>query len=127
MKKTKKLIAALFSVVLICASLAACGSNDPIVGTWKMTKAEAMGQTITLEQYQKQANTKEVPTFEFEGNNTVTAEGLNGQEGGGKWEAKDEEGSYTITDSTSMKITATLKDNELRIKAGGAVLIFEKK
>lgn len=125
MKRTK-IVAIIITVLMMCSMLAACGSNssDPIVGTWEMSGAKASGQEITIDQYLTAAGTKDIPTFVFDGDNTMEAKDFAGVSGSGKWSVKD--GKYTM-DFSGVKYESTIKDETISIEAGGAILIFTKK
>ena len=64
-KKTKHFITFTLLVMLLGCMLllSACGdsSDDPVVGTWEMSKVSALGQEMSVKQFLKNTNT----THEF--------------------------------------------------------------
>jgi len=125
----KKLLALLFTFVLASTVLTACNptptaNDDPIVGTWKMVSAKAMGETITLEDFQKAAGSEEVPTIEFTGDHKVKVSEMVGESGEGAWEVND--GIYIITDHTGIELAVELENGQLQLATAGVILIFEK-
>ena len=77
--RTKKLIAAVFALMLLCVSFAGCGSDssdDPVVGTWELSQVSAMGQELSAEDFLKAANyeDKGTPSVTFNGDNTVSVQ-----------------------------------------------------
>lgn len=126
-KKTIHFITFTLLVMLLGCMLllSACGdsSDDPVVGTWEMSKVSALGQEMSVKQFLKNTNTTETPKITFNGDNTVDAD-MMGTQGKGEWERKD--GAYIVTDDTSAELSFELKDDTLSVEQGGATLEFEK-
>lgn len=128
MKNKRKITALIATLVLVCGLMAACGSDssdDPVVGTWEMTKVSAAGQDMSVSEFLKAANfdESEVPVITFNGDNTIDVDML-GSEGSGKWELQD--GKYHISDDSSMTLDFTLENDVLSVEYSGATLEFAK-
>lgn len=127
--KTKKLAAAIFTILLICASFAACGdsnaSDDPVVGTWELNQISVMGQEVSVADFLKMTDYDgdDIPTVIFNDDHTVSVDVL-GSKGEGKWELQD--GKYHITDDTSTSLDFTLEEDVLSVEQSGATLEFTK-
>ncbi len=128
MKRNGKIVSLILALLLVCASLAACGedaSDDPVVGTWELTKVSALGQEMSAKEFLKSANyeDKGTPAITFNGDYSVKVDML-GTKGEGKWELKDNK--YHVTDDTSSTLDFTLENEILSIEQSGATLEFEK-
>lgn len=128
MNNKGKITALIAVLVLVCGLFAACGggaSDDPVVGTWEMTKVSAAGQDMTVSEFLKAANfsESEVPVITFNGNNTIDVDML-GSKGSGKWELQD--GKYHVSDDSSMTLDFNLESDVLSVEYGGATLEFAK-
>lgn len=128
MKCKGKITAVIAVLLLMCGLLAACGSDssdDPVVGTWEMTKVSAAGQDMTVSEFLKAAHSEaEVPIITFNGDNTIDVDML-GSKGSGKWELKD--GKYHVSDDSSMTLDFNLEKDVLSVEYSGATLEFAKK
>lgn len=129
MKNTKRMTVLIAALLLVCTMFTACGNSagdDPVVGTWEMTKVSAAGQDMSASEFLKLANFDEnkIPTMTFKGDNTVDVDIL-GSTGSGKWELKD--GKYHVSDTSSMALDFTLENDALVVKYSGATLSFAKK
>lgn len=129
MKNTKRITALIAALLLVCAMFTACGdsaSDDPVVGTWELTKVSAAGQDMSVSEFLKLANFDEskIPTMTFKGDNTVDVDML-GSTGTGKWELKD--GKYHVSDSSTITLDFTLENDVLAVEYSGATLSFAKK
>lgn len=129
MKNTKRITALIAALLLVCAMFTACGDtagDDPVVGTWEMTKVSAAGQDMSVSDFLKMAKFDEdkIPTMTFKGDNTVDVDML-GSTGSGEWELKD--GKYHVSDTSSMTLDFTLENDVLSVEYSGATLSFSKK
>lgn len=128
MNKTK-LVAVLFAVLLLCASLAACSdaSDDPVVGTWELTQltSPASDEDISVDEFLKAANmdNQNTPNITFKADHTVSVD-MFGSQGNGKWALED--GKYHVTDDTGSIVDFILKDDVLSVEQNGASLKFKK-
>jgi len=125
----KKLLKLLFALVLTTTLLTACGGSqstdvDPVVGVWKLSEAEAAGQKISLEEYQKMTNTTEVPTYEFTEDHKVKSSGFGMVTVDSKWEVKGDD--YLVTDPDGTQADVTLESGKLKFSVMDVTLTFEK-
>lgn len=130
MREHKRKIAVLvMTTVFFCILFTACGNSagdDPVAGTWELTKVSAAGKDMTAAEFINATNSTDlqIPTLIFNGDNTVEVDML-GSKGTGKWEVKD--GMYHISDGSSMSLDFKLEDEVLSVEYMGAALEFSKK
>lgn len=133
----KKQITVLMLAVMMVMVLAGCGggsskSDAPVVGDWKLTTVEAMGQTANIEEYatltgmdsadvMMNISIKDDGTFTIESGSV-----FGGISGKGKWDYKEP----TLTLDYEGKTTCEYKDGKLvmAIEEGGqsVSVTFEK-
>ena len=125
-----------FSIVacvalIMAVFLGGCGSagplaGDPVVGTWTMTGAEYAGITLTADDL-VDAMGGEMPTFVINEDGSAVFS-FNGEDGSGDV-AKNDDGTYTLSDDTDTTLDFELKDNTLRLQYTemSMVMIFEQK
>lgn len=132
----KKHISILMLAVMMVMVLAGCGgaskSDAPVVGDWKLTTVEAMGQTANVEEYatltgMSADDVKMELSIKDDGTFTIEAGSVFGGESGkGKWDYKEP----TLTLDYEGKTTCEYKDGKLvmSLEEGGqsVSVTFEK-
>ena len=131
MRRMKKFSIVACIALIMAVFLGGCGSagplaGDPVVGTWTMTGAEYAGITLTADDL-VDAMGGEMPTFVINEDGSAVFS-FNGEDGSGDV-AKNDDGTYTLSDDTDTTLDFELKDNTLRLQYTemSMVMIFEKK
>lgn len=129
----KKHISVLMLVIIMMMAFVGCGgtkSDAPVVGDWKLTSVDAMGVSMTAEEFAEAAGGDVNMELSIKDNGSFTAnlgEGLGGESGKGTW--KYEEPTLTLSDSTD-ELTCEYKDGKLvmDLEQGGQTvsMTFEK-
>ena len=124
----KKHLAVIMLAVFMMV-LAGCGGKKidaPVVGDWKLSTVEAMGQTMTVEDFAALTGSDVEMKIYIKDNGTFSAN-FEGESGEGKWEY--EEPTITLKDDTDT-LTGEYKDGKitLSIDEGGESysMTFEK-
>ena len=131
MRRMKKFSIVACVTLIMAVFLGGCGSagplaGDPVVGTWTMTGAEYAGITLTADDL-VDAMGGEMPTFVINEDGSAVFS-FNGEDGSGDV-AKNDDGTYTLSDDTDTTLDFELKDNTLRLQYTemSMVMIFEQK
>ena len=131
MRRMKKFSIGACVALIMAVFLGGCGSagplaGDPVVGTWTMTGAEYAGITLTADDL-VDAMGGEMPTFVINEDGSAVFS-FNGEDGSGDV-AKNDDGTYTLSDDTDTTLDFELKDNTLRLQYTemSMVMIFEQK
>lgn len=131
MRRMKKFSIVACIALIMAVFLGGCGSagplaGDPVVGTWTMTGAEYAGITLTSDDL-VDAMGGEMPTFVINEDGSAVFS-FNGEDGSGDV-AKNDDGTYTLSDDTDTTLDFELKDNTLRLQYTemSMVMIFEQK
>ncbi|MDD7016863.1 MAG: lipocalin family protein [Firmicutes bacterium] len=131
MRRMKKFSIVACIALIMAVFLGGCGSagplaGDPVVGTWTMTGAEYAGITLTADDL-VDAMGGEMPTFVINEDGSAVFS-FNGEDGSGDV-AKNDDGTYTLSDDTDTTLDFELKDNTLRLQYTemSMVMIFEQK
>lgn len=131
MRRMKKFSIVACVALIMAVFLGGCGSagplaGDPVVGTWTMTGAEYAGITLTSDDL-VDAMGGEMPTFVINEDGSAVFS-FNGEDGSGDV-AKNDDGTYTLSDDTDTTLDFELKDNTLRLQYTemSMVMIFEQK
>ncbi|MCI7248290.1 MAG: lipocalin family protein [Clostridiales bacterium] len=131
MRRMKKFSIVACVALIMAVFLGGCGSagplaGDPVVGTWTMTGAEYAGITLTADDL-VDAMGGEMPTFVINEDGSAVFS-FNGEDGSGDV-AKNDDGTYTLSDDTDTTLDFELKDNTLRLQYTemSMVMIFEQK
>ena len=131
MRRMKKFSIVACVALIMAVFLGGCGSAgplacDPVVGTWTMTGAEYAGITLTADDL-VDAMGGEMPTFVINEDGSAVFS-FNGEDGSGDV-AKNDDGTYTLSDDTDTTLDFELKDNTLRLQYTemSMVMIFEQK
>ena len=131
MRRMKKFSIVACVALIMAVFLGGCGSagplaGDPVVGTWTMTGAEYAGITLTADDL-VDAMGGEMPTFVIKEDGSAVFS-FNGEDGSGDV-AKNDDGTYTLSDDTDTTLDFELKDNTLRLQYTemSMVMIFEQK
>ena len=131
MRRMKKFSIVACVALIMAVFLGGCGSagplaGDPVVGTWTMTGAEYAGITLTSDDL-VDALGGEMPTFVINEDGSAVFS-FNGEDGSGDV-AKNDDGTYTLSDDTDTTLDFELKDNTLRLQYTemSMVMIFEQK
>ena len=131
MRRMKKFSIVACVALIMAVFLGGCGSEgplagDPVVGTWTMTGAEYAGITLTADDL-VDAMGGEMPTFVINEDGSAVFS-FNGEDGSGDV-AKNDDGTYTLSDDTDTTLDFELKDNTLRLQYTemSMVMIFEQK
>ena len=131
MRRMKKFSIVACIALIMAVFLGGCGSagplaGDPVVGTWTMTGAEYAGITLTADDLVV-AMGGEMPTFVINEDGSAVFS-FNGEDGSGDV-AKNDDGTYTLSDDTDTTLDFELKDNTLRLQYTemSMVMIFEQK
>lgn len=122
----KKKFMVLMSMLFVVLALGACGSKkaSPVVGTWKITKAEAAGVSMAIDEYLAAVGMEGTKVeMILKDDNTLTMDML-GTEGEGTWEYK--EPTLTLKNAAGDPMTATYEDGKLTMESAGVTLVFEK-
>lgn len=129
MKRITK-ISFIAGIVLIMAMfMASCGAKAPLagddaVGTWTMTSAEYNGYELSAEDLSTAMDQMPVFVINEDGSATFT---FNGTDGAGNV-AKNEDGTYTLSDDSEQTLNFTVKDGKLVLdyKDMNMKMIFEQ-
>ena len=118
MRRMKKFSIVACVALIMAVFLGGCGSagplaGDPVVGTWTMTGAEYAGITLTADDL-VDAMGGEMPTFVINEDGSAVFS-FNGEDGSGDV-AKNDDGTYTLSDDTDTTLDFELKDNTLRLQ-----------
>ena len=131
MRRMKKFSIVACIALIMAVFLGGCGSagplaGDPVVGTWTMTGAEYAGITLTADDL-VDAMGGEMPTFVINEDGSAVFS-FDGEDGGGDV-AKNDDGTYSLSDDTDTTLDFELKDNTLRLQYTemSMVMIFEQK
>lgn len=131
MRRMKKFSIVACVALIMAVFLGGCGSagplaGDPVVGTWTMTGAEYAGITLTADDL-VDAMGGEMPTFVINEDGSAVFS-FDGEDGGGDV-AKNDDGTYSLSDDTDTTLDFELKDNTLRLQYTemSMVMIFEQK
>ena len=131
MRRMKKFSIVACVALIMAVFLGGCGSagplaGDTVVGTWTMTGAEYAGITLTADDL-VDAMGGEMPTFVINEDGSAVFS-FNGEDGSGDV-AKNDDGTYTLSDDTDTTLDFELKDNTLRLQYTemSMVMIFEQK
>ena len=131
MRRMKKFSIVACVALIMAVFLGGCGSagplaGDPVVGTWTITGAEYAGITLTADDL-VDAMGGEMPTFVINEDGSAVFS-FNGEDGSGDV-AKNDDGTYTLSDDTDTTLDFELKDNTLRLQYTemSMVMIFEQK
>ena len=131
MRRMKKFSIVACVALIMAVFLGGCGSagplaGDPVVGTWTMTGAEYAGITLTADDL-VDAMGGEMPTFVINEDGSAVFS-FNGEDVSGDV-AKNDDGTYTLSDDTDTTLDFELKDNTLRLQYTemSMVMIFEQK
>ncbi|MDY4959552.1 MAG: lipocalin family protein [Lentihominibacter sp.] len=131
MRRMKKFSIVACIALIMAVFLGGCGSagplaGDPVVGTWTMTGAEYAGITLSSDDL-VDAMGGEMPTFVINEDGSAVFS-FNGEDGSGDV-AKNDDGTYTLSDDTDTTLDFELKDNTLRLQYTemSMVMIFEQK
>lgn len=131
MRRMKKFSIVACVALIMAVFLGGCGSagplaGDPVVGTWTMTGAEYAGITLSSDDL-VDAMGGEMPTFVINEDGSAVFS-FNGEDGSGDV-AKNDDGTYTLSDDTDTTLDFELKDNTLRLQYTemSMVMIFEQK
>lgn len=131
MRRMKKFSIVACVALIMAVFLGGCGSagplaGDPVVGTWTMTGAEYAGITLTADDL-VDAMGGEMPTFVINEDGSAVFS-FAGEDGSGDV-AKNDDGTYTLSDDTDTTLDFELKDNTLRLQYTemSMVMIFEQK
>ena len=131
MRRMKKFSIVACIALMMAVFLGGCGSagplaGDPVVGTWTMTGTEYAGITLTADDL-VDAMGGEMPTFVINEDGSAVFS-FNGEDGSGDV-AKNDDGTYTLSDDTDTTLDFELKDNTLRLQYTemSMVMIFEQK
>ena len=131
MRRMKKFSIVACVALIMAVFLGGCGSagplaGDPVVETWTMTGAEYAGITLTADDL-VDAMGGEMPTFVINEDGSAVFS-FNGEDGSGDV-AKNDDGTYTLSDDTDTTLDFELKDNTLRLQYTemSMVMIFEQK
>ena len=115
MNKTIKSVMAVLVILTLCVGLlAGCGGNS-IVGDWKVTGAEAMGQSVDPAEMGDTATA--IVTFNADG--TITSNG----QSGGTWKLDGDK--LSITDS-GITLSGTFNGDNITIDMGFAKVIYSR-
>ncbi|MCI8464918.1 MAG: lipocalin family protein [Lachnospiraceae bacterium] len=124
----KKRVAVLMLAALMTVlALAGCGgkkSSDPVVGEWKMTKVEAMGVSMSVEEYLQAAGMGDMKMEMSIKDNGKFSMDVVGESGDGTWKYKDP--VLTLT-ADGESVEAEYKDGTITMEMSGVAMIFEKK
>ncbi len=111
-------------VVLVLVALVACGSNAPVVGTWKLDSVSAFGQEFSVAEF-SELSEQDMSAIEMEikSNGTATLS-LPGDDGGtAKW--KEVDGGYEISDSTmTAPLVYDADSDTVSMEISGVTMIF---
>ncbi len=134
MNRIKHKLLLLSFTFLLCAGLAACGSDSgnqgdgsAVAGTWKMTEITAGARQVDAEEYKEAAGVSNVPTLTFESGGKVTLD-VDGKTGDGKW--TESGGNYSITYKRGdQEVTERVEidGSSLTMKQDGYTLTYEKR
>ena len=118
MKKTIKPIVALFVVLTLCLGLlAGCGGgNGDVTGTWKVSGAEANGQSVPLSSLNSATAND---SFTLNSDGTITAYGVTG----GNWTLN---GSSLTLKMNSMTLDCEFNGTNVIYKMGTSKLIYSR-
>lgn len=123
----KRVAVLMLAVVMTVLALAGCGgkkSSAPVVGEWKMTKVEAMGVSMSVEEYLQASGMGDMKMEMSIKDNGKFSMDVVGESGDGTWEYKEPDLTLTV-DGESVK--AEYKDNTITLEMSGVAMIFEKK
>lgn len=123
----KRVAVLMLAVVMTVLALAGCGgkkSSAPVVGDWKMTKVEAMGVSMSVDEYLEAAGMGDMKMEMSIKDNGKFSMDVVGESGTGTW--KYEEPTLTLDDGTD-SVTAEYKDGVITLSMSGVDMIFEKK
>ena len=123
----KRVAVLMLAVVMTVLALAGCGgkqSSAPVVGDWKITKIEAMGVSMGVDEYLSAAGMGDVKMEMSIKDNGKFSMDMVGESGTGTW--KYEEPTLTLDDGSDT-VTAEYKDSTIVLEMSGVSMIFEKK
>ncbi|MCI9486354.1 MAG: lipocalin family protein [Lachnospiraceae bacterium] len=123
----KRVAVFMLAVVMTVLALAGCGgkkSSAPVVGDWKITKIEAMGVSMGVDEYLSAAGMGDVKMEMSIKDNGKFSMDIVGESGTGTW--KYEEPTLTLDDGSDT-VTAEYKDSTIVLEMSGVSMIFEKK
>ena len=123
----KRVAVFMLAVVMTVLALAGCGgkkSSAPVVGDWKITKIEAMGVSMGVDEYLSAAGMGVVKMEMSIKDNGKFSMDIVGESGTGTW--KYEEPTLTLDDGSDT-VTAEYKDSTIVLEMSGVSMIFEKK
>ncbi len=123
----KRVAVFMLAVVMTVLALAGCGgkkSSAPVVGDWKITKIEAMGVRMVVDEYLSAAGMGDVKMEMSIKDNGKFSMDIVGESGTGTW--KYEEPTLTLDDGSDT-VTAEYKDSTIVLEMSGVSMIFEKK
>lgn len=123
----KRVAVFMLAVVMTVLALTGCGgkkSSAPVVGDWKITKIEAMGVSMGVDEYLSAAGMGDVKMEMSIKDNGKFSMDIVGESGTGTW--KYEEPTLTLDDGSDT-VTAEYKDSTIVLEMSGVSMIFEKK
>ena len=109
----KRVAVFMLAVVMTVLALAGCGgkkSSAPVVGDWKITKIEAMGVSMGVDEYLSAAGMGDVKMEMSIKDNGKFSMDIVGESGTGTW--KYEEPTLTLDDGSDT-VTAEYKDSTI--------------
>lgn len=130
--RKKQILLTAVMTALLCALLAACGSeqnvggNTAIAGTWEMTDISTGVKQMSAEDYKKSAGVSKAPVLVFEKDGAVTLE-VDGDSGSGTW--TEENGNYSITYRTEGEDhtqAVEMDGSKLTMEQNGYTLTYER-
>ena len=120
----KRVAVFMLAVVMTVLALAGCGgkkSSAPVVGDWKITKIEAMGVSMGVDEYLSAAGMGDVKMEMSIKDNGKFSMDIVGESGTGTW--KYEEPTLNLDDGSDT-VTAEYKYSKIVLEMIGVSMIF---